>query len=99
MSNRGGKRKGAGRPAGSLNQKTREIAEKALADGLSPLEVMLTAMRMFYASGDMNQAMEAAAKAAPYVHPRLSAVECDVHSDKDIISPVVIFKIPDNGRS
>lgn len=99
MSGRGGRRKGAGRPLGSLNQKTREIAEKALEEGLSPLEVMLTAMRMFYAAGDLDQAIEAAAKAAPFVHPRLSAVECDVYSPEDKSLNVHIFRIPDNGRS
>lgn len=44
---RGGKRDGAGRPAGALTTKTRETAERALASGMSPLEVMLDNMRHF----------------------------------------------------
>jgi hypothetical protein len=44
---RGGKREGAGRKAGSLTKRTREIAEQATASGLTPLEVMLTNMRHF----------------------------------------------------
>ena len=42
---RGGKRPGAGRPAGAATRRTREIADQALAEGISPLEVMLRAMR------------------------------------------------------
>lgn len=44
---RGGKREGAGRKQGSLTKRTRDIAEKASAEGKSPLEVMLENMRHF----------------------------------------------------
>jgi hypothetical protein len=44
---RGGKRDGAGRPAGAITQRTREVAERSLATGMSPLEVMLDNMRHF----------------------------------------------------
>jgi hypothetical protein len=44
---RGGKREGAGRPEGALTIKTRKIAERALADGCTPLDVMLENMRHF----------------------------------------------------
>lgn len=44
---RGGRREGAGRPKGALATRTREVAEKALADGKAPLEVMLDNMRHF----------------------------------------------------
>lgn len=44
---RGGPRKGAGRKAGSLTKRTREIAEKAIATGRTPLEIMLENMRHF----------------------------------------------------
>jgi hypothetical protein len=43
----GGKREGAGRKQGSLTERTREVAEKALAEGKAPLEVMLDNMRHF----------------------------------------------------
>lgn len=43
----GGKRIGAGRPAGAVTTRTREVAEQALAEGKSPLEVMLENMRHF----------------------------------------------------
>lgn len=45
--NHGGKREGAGRKKGALTTRTREIAEKATADGKTPLEVMLENMRHF----------------------------------------------------
>lgn len=44
---RGGKREGAGRPAGALATRTRAVAERALAEGKAPLEVMLDNMRHF----------------------------------------------------
>lgn len=43
----GGKREGAGRPKGALAVRTREVAERALAEGKAPLEVMLDNMRHF----------------------------------------------------
>ena len=71
----GGKREGAGRKLGSTTKKTREIAEKALEQGITPLEVMLGAMREAYERADMKEAATFAKDAAPYVHPRLAAVE------------------------
>lgn len=44
---RGGKRDGAGRKAGALTERTRAVAERALAEGKAPLEVMLDNMRHF----------------------------------------------------
>lgn len=76
---RGGARKGAGRKVGSSTKKTREIAEKALAEGISPLEVMLEAMRSFHGIGDMEKAASIAKDAAPYMHPRLSSVEMNAN--------------------
>lgn len=70
---RGGKREGAGRKAGSATTKTREVADKAASEGLTPLEYMLTMLRNEGAS--QADRMWAAEKAAPYVHPKLAAVE------------------------
>jgi hypothetical protein len=76
----GGKRKGAGRRKGSLTKKTREIAEKASAEGITPLEVMLGAMRAAWEKQDKDTAARFAKDAAPYVHPRLANVE---HTGED----------------
>jgi hypothetical protein len=112
---RGGKREGAGRTPGALTKRTRETAERALATGMNPLEVMLDNMRHFQqvaldaeatlegltasefseqispnaspedqfkfllaqvkkTVGLRSMAQECARDAAPYIHPKLSAV-------------------------
>jgi hypothetical protein len=43
----GGRRPGSGRPKGALTERTRKVAERALAEGKAPLEVMLDNMRHF----------------------------------------------------
>lgn len=73
---RGRLRPGAGRPKGSLTKRTREIAERALSEGMTPLEVMLMAMRHAVDAGDLAAAHAFAKDAAPYMHARLAAVEC-----------------------
>jgi hypothetical protein len=69
----GGKRPGAGRKRGAATAKTREIADLAIAQGDTPLEVMLRAMRYHLAENNLDRAAAVAKEAAPYVHPRLSA--------------------------
>lgn len=82
----GGARKGAGRKPGSATAKTREIADRAAAEGVTPLEVMLKTMRALVDKAtesdpqnpDISMLVEASAvakDAAPYMHPRLSSVE------------------------
>lgn len=44
---RGGKREGAGRKVSAITVRTREVAEQAIAEGKTPLEVMLDNMRHF----------------------------------------------------
>lgn len=75
---RGGKREGAGRPAGAVTKKTREIAESAVSEGITPLDFMLNVLRN--ETADIKDRMWAAEKAAPYVHAKLASVE---HSGKD----------------
>lgn len=82
---RGGKRAGAGRKSGSASKRTREIADRAVAEGVTPLEIMLGAARILWqaALGDgqnidhdkVAAAASIAKDAAPYVHPRLASVE------------------------
>lgn len=78
---RGGARPGAGRPKGEKSVRTK-LAEKAviraLREGASPLDVLLEAMRDAYAEGGATAAMPFAKEAAPYVHPKLSAVDAKV---------------------
>ncbi len=71
----GGRRAGAGRTLGAATKKTRAIADQAAADGdLLPLEVMLRTMRAALLEGDLHLAVSIARDAAPYCHPRLSAI-------------------------
>lgn len=72
---RGGKRSGAGRPKGAAARKTREIADRASAEGLTPLEVMLKAMRDLANNEKWTEAASIAKDAAPYMHPRLANVQ------------------------
>ena len=56
MSERGGARARAGRPRGSANLKTREVADRAAAEGITPLEVFLEDMRFHYARAAVERA-------------------------------------------
>jgi hypothetical protein len=70
---RGGKRDGAGRKAGAATERTREVADRAASEGITPLDYMLTMLRN---EGETPaNRMWAAEKAAPYVHAKLAAVE------------------------
>lgn len=85
---RGGIRPNAGRKKGAATAKTRRIAEKAAEEGLTPLEYMLGVMKSeppkdadaVTVVRHTEMRFEAAKAAAPYMHPRLAAVE---HSGKD----------------
>lgn len=70
---RGGQRAGAGRKAGTPNKASAERQAEVAASGLTPLDYMLTLLRDETASKDDR--MWAAEKAAPFVHPKLAAVE------------------------
>src|SRR5262252_6886498 len=57
----GGRRQGAGRKPGSASQKTREIANRAAKDGLTPLEYMLAVLRDDTAEPDRRDRGDGAA--------------------------------------
>ena len=72
---RGGKRPGAGRKKGSslTSNMAKKTAMRVLDNGASPLDYMLAVM-----TGEKEYdetKFKAAVSAAPYVHPRLQAVE------------------------
>lgn len=82
-----GERRG-GRAKGTTNkatEKRREVAMRALEEGISPLDVMLRTMRSEWnlaqaSDGKLDAehakaACSIAKECAPYVHPRLAAVE------------------------
>lgn len=82
---RGGARRGAGRPKGSVTAKTRAIAEEVAASGMSPIEVILILMRRAMDQGEWDKAHKFACAAAPYIHPRVAAVAMTSCDDDAII--------------
>ncbi len=91
---RGGKRPGAGRKPGAATKKTREIADKAASQGITPIEYLLQVMR----DGTLERAdrVEAAKAAAPYVHPRLNAVDHQSSDGSMSERPTVIKLVAPN---
>ena len=73
--------KGAGRKPSSLTTKSRAIAEIAINEGITPLEVMLEAMRGYAKAEQWDRAASIAKDAAPYLHPKLTSVE---RTEKDV---------------
>lgn len=80
----GGARAGAGRKPGAANQKTREVADKALKEGISPLEVMLLDMREKFEKGDLSGAADRACDCAPFLHARLSSSNVQIRNVSSI---------------
>ena len=72
---RGGARKGAGRPKGAATRRSREIADRESQKGITPLEVMLKAMREHYKAKEWDAASSIAKDAAPYMHSKLASVQ------------------------
>ena len=70
---RGGARPNAGRKVGAATKKTKEIADQAAQDGITPLEFMLRIMRD--TGSEQKDRMAMAVSAAPYIHARLSSIE------------------------
>lgn len=70
---RGGKRSGAGRPKGSRNVKTLEQVEAIVSEGITPLDYMLQILRD--ETQEQSARLDAANKAAPYVHAKLASVD------------------------
>ena len=83
---KGGARRGAGRKPGGANRKTREIADRAAVDGVIPLEYLLKVLRQPAPEGadaltqlELDKLrLDAAKSAAPYMHPRPSAIDAPV---------------------
>ncbi|MGI3168408.1 hypothetical protein ACRARG_04600 [Pseudooceanicola sp. C21-150M6] len=69
----GGKRPGAGRPKGVPNKATQAQRKAIKESGLTPLEHMLQVMRD--EDNDPAMRLDAANKAAPYVHSKLATVD------------------------
>jgi hypothetical protein len=67
-----GERRG-GRAAGTPNKASAAKAAEVAASGLTPLDFMLSILRDTEKPEDVR--LDAAHKAAPYVHPKLANIE------------------------
>jgi len=80
---RGGKRDGAGRKPGAINKSTQVIRKAVKESGLTPLDYLLSVMRD--PESEQSERVDAANKAAPYVHAKLTSV--DIKSSDGTMSP------------
>lgn len=76
---RPGERRG-GRAPGVPNRKTAETVAAIEASGLTPLEYMLSVLRD--ATNDPAVRLDAANKAAPYVHAKLATIDVGNKDEK-----------------
>jgi hypothetical protein len=75
---RGGRRPGAGKPAGAKNRKKTIETQAAIeVSGMTPFDYMISVMRD--ERNDPRTRLEAAHHAAPYVHSKLTASELTVN--------------------
>lgn len=87
---RGGARPNAGRKKGVRNKLTTTQADfvaRSINSGLTPLEFMLEVLRD--ETKPFKDRFDAACHAAPYVHPRLAAVEHSGNQDAPLAIEVV----------
>ena len=80
---RGGARTGAGRKRGIPNKASAAKAAAVAESGLTPLDYLLEIMRD--EKGEPHARLDAAKAAAPYVHPRLTAIQHQGDPGKPII--------------
>lgn len=109
---RGGARPGAGRKTGALTKKTRKVAEEISAKGDTPLETLnelrvwsMGIFRKALAEQDHVKAADAAEfaadiahKQAPFVHPKLSAIEAKLDAEVSAKPSIIEFVAPDAGE-
>lgn len=75
---RPGERRG-GRRKGTPNKRTVELfGALERSELITPKQVMLQAMRLYWNEGKITEAVECAAKVAPYEHPRLTALDAKI---------------------
>jgi hypothetical protein len=78
-------RKTGGRQKGARNRATEEARAAAAASGIVPLDYMLAVMRDPAADHKRRDAMAMAA--APYLHPRLTAIDAKLSPAAVAVAP------------
>ncbi len=89
MATLGGKREGAGRPAGAKNKRSAEIEEKLAALNCDPIEGMATIAADPTASLELK--LQAFKELAQYVAPKRKAVEMEIEGNGSFNINVVRF--------
>jgi hypothetical protein len=77
--------KTGGRKPGSCNLRTRAIADKAAAEGLTPLEMMLLDMKQKFRAGDLAAAADRARDCAPYMHAKLATTTISATVKREVV--------------
>ena len=93
-------RKTGGRQKGARNRATEEARAAAAASGIMPLDFMLAVMRDPGADHKRRDAMAMAA--APYIHPRLTAIDAKLNPGATQRSPqklLLEFVLPTRDRA
>lgn len=93
---KGGKRPGAGRPKGSPNKRTaalREAVEEAGYDPNWAVLGLLDAAKEAHSEGDIKLMVDALAKAAPFLHAKLSSIDARHLVEQAVQEPIsIVFK-------
>lgn len=96
----GGKRAGAGRKPGAVTVRTRQIAEKAIAEGITPLDVMLDNMRFFHEAAGiaLKRLLEGSATPADIIsehEPQQGAPDPEKPAPNAVEAVALILKLRD----
>src|SRR6476660_9665365 len=92
-----GERRG-GRQKGSVNKSVKQMMEiraEAAVAGMTPLQVLLHIMRIYFQAEDWDKAAENAARAAPFMHAKLISSQVTVRrpdemSDDELLTSIAI---------
>jgi hypothetical protein len=93
-------RKTGGRQKGARNRATEEARAVAAASGILPLDYMLSVMRD--PAADLKRRDAMAMAAAPYLHPRLTAIDAKLSPAVPEQSPrklLIEFVLPTRDRA
>jgi hypothetical protein len=82
--------KTGGRKKGTPNKASAAKAAEVAASGLTPLEYMLEVVRDLDAERSVR--LDAAAKAAPYVHPKLASIEHTGEDGGPLVVKIIRFE-------
>ena len=73
----GGRRPGAGRPRGSVNLRSKALADQLLREGHCPATALTRLAQQAEEKGNLALAVDAWKALLPYIHPKPKPVEVD----------------------